>query len=45
MWALVIVLGVWMTYVEVEMPERTNECPFNVFACEEEVEEVEEVEE
>ena len=29
MWGLVIVLTVWMTYVEVEMPNRVNECEFD----------------
>ena len=29
MWGLVIVLAVWMTYVEVEMPNRTSECEFD----------------
>jgi len=34
MWGLVVVLAVWMTYVETEMPNRTNECPYNEYACE-----------
>lgn len=29
MWEFVILLAVWMTYVEVEMPDRTNECNFD----------------
>lgn len=29
MWGLVVLLAVWMTYVEVEMPNRTNECDFD----------------
>jgi hypothetical protein len=24
---------VWMTYVEVEMPNRTNECPYDRWEC------------
>jgi len=34
MWGLVVLLAVWMTYVETEMPNRTNECPYNEYACE-----------
>jgi hypothetical protein len=34
MFGLVIVLAVWMTYVEVEMPNRTNECPYVQEMCE-----------
>ena len=33
MFGLVIVLAVWMTYVEVEMPNRTNECPYDRREC------------
>ena len=29
MWEFVVLLAVWMTYVEVEMPDRTNECNFD----------------
>ena len=29
MWEFVILLAVWMTYVEVEMPDRTNKCNFD----------------
>ena len=29
MWGFVVLLAVWMTYVEVEMPNRTNECDFD----------------
>ena len=29
MWGFVVLLAVWMTYVEVEMPNRTNECDYN----------------
>lgn len=35
MFGLVIVLAVWMTYVEVEMPNRTNECPYVEELCKE----------
>jgi len=34
MWGFVVILAVWMTYVETEMPNRTNECPYNEYACE-----------
>ena len=30
---LVVVLAAWMTYVEVEMPNRTNECPYDRWEC------------
>ena len=36
MWGFAIALAIWMMYVEVEMPNRTEECPFNEYACEEE---------
>lgn len=29
MWGFVILITAWMTYVETEMPNRTNECEFN----------------
>jgi hypothetical protein len=29
MWGFVILIAAWMTYVETEMPNRTNECEFN----------------
>ena len=29
MWGFVVLLAVWMTYVETEMPNRTNECEFD----------------
>ena len=29
MWGFVVLLAVWMTYVEVEMPNRTNECDYD----------------
>lgn len=29
MWEFVVLLAVWMTYVEVEMPDRTNKCDFD----------------
>lgn len=29
MWEFVVLLAAWMTYVETEMPDRTNECEFN----------------
>lgn len=29
MWGFVVLLAVWMTYVETEMPDRTLECEFN----------------
>ena len=32
----VLVLTAWFVYVEVEMPNRTNECPYAKYACEEE---------
>jgi hypothetical protein len=35
----VLLLTAWFVYVEVEMPNRTNECPYNEYMCE--VEEVE----
>ena len=36
MWGFVALLAVWMTYVETEMPNRTNECPYVEYGCEEE---------
>lgn len=30
---LVVILAAWMTYVEVEMPNRTNECPYDRWEC------------
>ena len=33
MWGFVVLLAVWMTYVETEMPNRTNECPYNQREC------------
>jgi len=38
MWVAVIVLAGWFTYVEVEMPNRTNECPYVKELCENEEE-------
>lgn len=38
MYALAIVLAIWMTYIEIEHPERTKECPYNEYACPEEEE-------
>ena len=32
----VLVLTAWFVYVEVEMPNRTKECPYVEYACEEE---------
>ena len=32
----VLVLTAWFVYVEVEMPNRTNECPYVENACGEE---------
>ena len=29
-----LILVAWFTYVEVEMPNRTNECPYNQWECE-----------
>ena len=29
MWGFVVLLAVWMTYVETEMPNRVNECEFD----------------
>lgn len=29
MWGFVILIAAWMTYVETEMPNRTNKCEFN----------------
>jgi len=29
MWGFVVVLALWMTYVETEMPNRVNECEFD----------------
>lgn len=29
MWGFVVLLAVWMAYVETEMPDRTYECEFN----------------
>lgn len=29
MWGFVVLLAVWMTYVETEMPNRANECDFD----------------
>lgn len=34
MWGFVVLLAVWMTYVETEMPNRTNECPYVEYGCE-----------
>ena len=36
MWGFVVLLAVWMTYVETEMPNRTNECPYIEYGCNEE---------
>lgn len=30
----VLLLTAWFVYVEVEMPNRTNECPYNEYMCE-----------
>ena len=32
--APVLILAAWFVYVEVEMPNRTNECPYDVWECE-----------
>ena len=37
MGAALATLIVWIAFVEIEMPERTNECPYVEEACEEEV--------
>jgi|GEM_PF-3027373 hypothetical protein len=29
MWGFVVVLALWMTYVETEMPNRVHECEFD----------------
>jgi len=29
MWGFVVLLAVWMTYVETEMPNRVSECEFD----------------
>jgi len=36
MWGFVVLLAVWMTYVETEMPNRANECPYIEYGCNEE---------
>ena len=36
MYALAIVLAIWMTYIEIEHPNRTKECPYNEWECSEE---------
>lgn len=33
MWGFVVLLAVWMSYVETEMPNRTNECPYADLQC------------
>jgi len=33
MWGFVVLLAVWMTYVETEMPNRVYECEFD-HSCE-----------